>query len=527
MPVSKQLVNEKPAPMDKKKPKLLKSTAIVSSMTLLSRLMGFVRDVVLAQVFGAGPEFDAFIIALKLPNFMRRLFGEGAFSQAFVPVMSDLKANQPHADVQQFVNRIAGTLGLIVTLFVLFAEITTPLIVMLFAPGFDSHGLRFTLATHMLHITFPYLLLIVLTAFAGAILNTCQHFTIPALTPVLLNIALVFAAWLWAPHAAVPITVLAWGLLLGGIAQLSIQIPALLRYRLLPRPQLGFRDPEVRRVMKLMVPALFGVSIAQISILIDNFFASFLPAGSISWLYYSDRLTYLPLGVIGVALATVVLPNLSRAHANQDHARYSRTLDWALRLELLIGIPAAVALFILAGPLLATLIHRGAFNAFDVQMTTLSLRAFSVGLPAFMLIKVLASAFYSRKDIATPVKIAAIAVVINIVLNFILMHPLHHAGLALSSAIAATVNASLLIVVLLKRRIFQASSGWLRFFIRLVIANTLMAALLIWLAGPLSHWLAWDLLTRVRHLILLITAGITGYVSMLLLMGWRLRMVRL
>lgn len=527
MPGSEQVVNDKPAPMDKKSPKLLKSTVVVSGMTLISRLMGFVRDVVLAQVFGAGPAFDAFIIALKLPNFMRRLFGEGAFSQAFVPVMSELKANQPHADVQQFVNHVAGTLGLIVTLVVLFAELLTPLVVMVFAPGFETHGLRFQLATHMLHITFPYLLLIVLTAFSGAILNTCNHFTIPAFTPVLLNIALVLAAWLWAPHAHTPIFVLAWGLLIGGLAQLLIQVPALLRYKLLPRPSLGFHDPQVRRVMRLMVPALFGVSIAQISLLIDNFFASFLPEGSISWLYYSDRLTYLPLGVIGVALATVVLPNLSRSHSSNNQAQYSKTLDWALRLELLVGVPAAIALFILAGPLLATLIHRGAFNVFDVKMTMLSLRAFSTGLPAFMLIKVLASAFYSRKDIRTPVKIAALAVVINVVLNLILIHPLKHAGLALSSALAASVNAGFLISLLLKREIFMPGKGWTWFLMRLIVANGVMGFVIWWFAGPLSQWLLWGLLMKAEHLGFVIVAGIGSYLLMLVLMGWRVRELKL
>jgi putative peptidoglycan lipid II flippase len=527
MPASEQIVNDKPPVADKKKPRLLKSTVVVSLMTLLSRLLGFVRDVILAQVFGAGPAFDAFIIALKLPNFMRRLFGEGAFSQAFVPVMSDIKANRSHAEVQQFVNHVAGSLGLIVTLLVVLAEMATPLIVRFFAPGFDPHGLRSQLAVHMLHVTFPYLLLIVLVAFSGAILNTCNHFAIPAFTPVLLNVSLISVAVWWAPHTQTPIYVLAWGVLFGGLAQLLIQLPALWRYGFIPRPKWGFHDPQVRRVMKLMVPALFGVSIAQISLLIDNFFASFLPSGSISWLYYSDRLTYLPLGVIGVALATVVLPNLSRSYATKDYARYSNTLNWALRLELLVGVPAAVALFVLAGPILATLIHRGAFNVFDVKMTVLSLRAFAIGLPAFMLIKVLASAFYSRKNIKTPVKIAAFAVVVNVILNLILIHGLRHAGLALSSALSASVNALLLVGLLLKHKIFNAGSGWWWFMGRLVLANIVMAVVLVVLSGPLQHWLDWGLLQRIEHLVLVIGAGIVSYFAALILMGWRLHECRL
>ena len=526
MPVSEQVVNGKPPAIEKKRPRLLRSTSIVAGMTLLSRIMGFVRDVILAQIFGAGPAFDAFIIALKLPNFMRRLFGEGAFAQAFVPVMSELRQQHPHEDVQQFVNRIAGTLGFVVMLVVALAEIATPLVVMVFAPGFAHDGLRAQLAIHMLHITFPYLLLIVMAAFSGAVLNTCNHFSIPAFTPVLLNVALISVAWWWAPHVTTPIYVLAWGLLIGGVAQLLIQIPALWAKGLMPKPTLGFKDPQVRRVMRLMVPALFGVSVAQISLLIDNFFASFLPEGSISWLYYSDRLTYLPLGVIGVALATVVLPNLSRHHADNNHQQYSSTLSWALRLELLVGVPAAVALFILAGPILATLIHHGAFNSHDVVMTSESLKAFALGLPAFMLIKILASAFYSRKDIRTPVKIAVFAVVFNVVFNLLLIGPLRHAGLALSTTLAASINATFLITLLLRRKIFDPGGQWLGYFSRLIIANSVMGVLIWWMAGSLQQWLRWSLWLRIEHLLMVIIAGIFCYAMVLIASGFKVKSLR-
>lgn len=526
MPVSEQVVNQKEPVIEKKRGRLLRSTSVVGGMTLLSRIMGFVRDIVLAQIFGAGAAFDAFIIALKLPNFMRRLFGEGAFSQAFVPVMSEIKQQRPHAEVQHFLNRVLGTLGLVVTLLVVLAEIFTPFLVKVFAPGFETGSLRATLTTHMLHITFPYLLLIVLVAFSGAVLNTCNHFAIPAFTPVLLNVALVLVAYFWAPYASTPIYVLAWGLLIGGIAQLAIQIPPLFAKNLLPRPQLGFRDPDVRRVMGLMVPALFGVSVAQISLLIDNFFASFLQAGSITWLYYSDRLTYLPLGVIGVALATVVLPHLSRHHADNKADRYSATLAWALRLELLTGIPAAIALFLLSGPLLATLIHHGAFNTHDVLMTMQSLQAFSVGLPAFMLIKVLASAFYSRKDVRTPVKIAAISVVFNVIFNLSLIHYLHHAGLALSTSLAATINAFCLIWILLKRKIFETGTGWTIYLLRVLIANIAMGGLILWLSGPLQQWFDWSLSERILHLIIVIVAAMLSYSAILWCTGFKLKELR-
>ena len=519
MPVSEQVVNEKQPGAEKKQPKLLRSTSVVAGMTLVSRILGFVRDVILAQIFGAGAEMSSFIIALKLPNFMRRLFGEGAFAQAFVPVLSDLKTDRPHEEVKDFVNRVAGTLGLTVMIVVALAEMATPWIVSVFAPGFEHGGLRYQLTTHMLHITFPYLVLIVLTAFCGAVLNSYQHFSIPAFTPVILNVALITVAWFWAPHATTPIYVLAWGMLIGGFVQLAIQIPPLLRKKLLPRPRLGFKDPHVRHVMGLMVPALFGVSVAQVSLLIDNIFASYLPDGSISWLYYSDRLTYLPLGVIGVALATVILPSLSRHHASNDHQQYSKTLAWALRLELLAGIPAAIALFILAGPILATLIYHGAFNAYDVVMTTKSLKAFALGLPAFMLIKILASAFYSRKNIRTPVKIAALAVVVNIGFNFALIHPLHHTGLALSTTIAATLNVGLLLIFLLKRRIFDAGKGWSLYFVRLAVANVVMAVVIWRLAGSLQRWLDWGVLQRIEHLAWVIVAGLVSYLITLLITG--------
>ncbi len=504
--------------------RLFKSTSIVAGMTLLSRLLGFVRDVVMAEIFGAGAEFDAYVIAFKLPNFLRRLFAEGAFSQAFVPILSELRAKRPEEEVREFVNRIAGTLGLIVLLVVVLAEIIAPLIIMVFAPGFFlKDPMRYQLATHMLRITFPYLLLITLTAFCGAILNTFNRFAIPAFTPVLLNISLILVAWLWAPHATQPIYVLAWGVLIGGLAQLLLQLPSLRRLNLLPIPKPGLRDQTVRRVMKLMVPALFGVSVAQISLLIDNFFASFLPAGSISWLYYSDRLTYLPLGVIGVALATVVMPQLSRQHANDSTEQFSATLDWALRIVLIIGTPAAIGLLMLAGPLLATLFYHGEFNVTDVIMTRKSLMAFSIGLPGFMLIKVLASAFYSRQNIRTPVKVAAVAVGANIILNLILIGPLAHAGLALATSLASLLDAIVLWRLLLTQKIYVPKPHWRVLMLRIVVANVVMAILLWQLAGPLNRWLIWTIGQRSWHLAGIIVLAVIVYVVVLMLSGLRFR----
>jgi len=503
--------------------KLFKSTSLVSLMTLLSRVMGFVRDVVYAQIFGAGAEFDAFVIALKIPNFLRRLFAEGAFSQAFVPILTEVKVKHSHESALQFVGRVAGVLGLVVMVFVALAEVLAPVLIRVFAPGFAVGSARYDMATHMLRITFPYLWLITMVAFAGAILNTCRRFGVFAFAPVLLNVVLIALAWWWAPHTAHPIYTLSWGVVIGGVVQLAMMIPFLIRENLLPRPRWGFADPTVRRVMKLMIPALFGVSVAQLSLLIDNVFASFLPPGSISWLYYSDRLTYLPLGVIGVALATVIMPTLARHHQQKDDKTYSRTIDWALQLLLFIGVPSAVGLLVLAGPILATLIQHGAFNADDVVQTQKSLMAFSVGLPAFMLVKNLASAFYSRQNIKTPVKVAAVAMAVNLVFNLILIWPLRHAGLALSTSIAAWFNAGFLYYFLRRRGIYQPQIQWVGPIAKLLLANLVMGLLLLGLAGPIAQWVQWSVGTRIWHLLVMILAGVGSYLIILGLLGVRLR----
>lgn len=506
---------------EKPKHRIVRSTGIVAFMTMISRVLGFIRDVVLASIFGAGPMFDAFVVAFKLPNFMRRLFAEGAFSQAFVPVLSEYRVQRAHQEVREFMNHIAGALGFVLLLVVIVAELIAPAIILIFAPGFADDPVRYHYATHMLHITFPYLLLIAMTAFSGAALNTYHRFALAAFTPTLLNVVLIFVAWFWAPHTSYPIYTLAWGVLIGGFVQLFVQYPFLQSIDLLGMPKLVWRDSGVRRVLKLMIPALFGVSVAQLSLLVDNFFASFLQAGSISWLYYSDRLIYLPQGVIGVALATVVLPSLSRHHATGDNEGYSKTLDWALRISLLVSFPAAIGLMILAGPILSTLIHHGAFNDFDVVMTVKSLRAFSIGLPAFMVVKILASGFYSRQNIKTPVKIAAFSMLVNVAFNVLLVAPMAHAGLALSTSIASIFNGLYLFRILQKSKLFTLNPGWLGLWVRLLFANALMAGLLYWMAGDLQQWLTWGVLTRVWHLVFVIAAGITSYFACLWILGLR------
>lgn len=500
---------------------ILRSTSVVAFMTLISRVLGFVRDILFAILFGAGPAFDAFVVAFKLPNFFRRLFAEGAFSQAFVPVLASYQTTHSLREVKNFLDHIAGSLALALLMLVVVTEIFAPVFVMIFAPGFLHDPMRYDAAVHMVHIIFPYLFLISMTAFAGAILNCYQRFALAAFAPSLLNLVLIAVAWWWAPHTASPIYTLAWGVLLGGIVQLLAQYPVLSTIDAMPIPRLSWHDEGVRRVLKLMVPALFGVSVAQLSLLIDNFFASYLPAGSISWLYYSDRLIYFPQGIIGVALATVVLPSLSRHHAVKDGENYSRTLDWALRSCLLVGVPAALGLVFLAGPILSTLIHHGKFGDHDVIMTARSLQAFAFGLPAFMLIKILASGFYSQHNIKTPVKVAAFALAFNILGNLVLIQPLAHAGLALSTSIASSVNAFALFYLLKRQGRYCPDHRWRGFFIRLIISNSFLGLGLLYLAGPLSEWLSWSLWIKIGHLLFIILATLSIYVASWWVMGSR------
>lgn len=516
-------MSDSPA-VEKKERSLLRSSGVVGIMTMLSRVLGLLRDVVFASYFGASGSADAFFVAFKIPNFLRRLFAEGAFSQAFVPVLSEYRTQRSHADVQQLVNRVAGSLGSILILITVVAVVAAPVLTAIFAPGFYMAGSeKYALATDMLRITFPYLLLISLTAFAGAILNSYEQFAIPAFTPVLLNVCLIGAAVFMSPLFEQPIMALAWGVMIAGGVQLLFQLPFLLRLKLLPIPVLGFQDEGVKRIMKLMLPALFGVSVVQLNLLLDTVLASFLQTGSVSWLYFSDRLAELPLGVFGIAIATVILPSLSRKHAEQSSEHFAHTLDWAVRMVLLIGVPAAVALFLLAEPMLATLFHYGALSDNDVYMAAMSLRAYSCGLLAFMLIKVLATGYFSRQDTKTPVKIGIQAAVANMVLNLLLIGPFAHVGLAAATAASAFMNAGLLLYGLLKLGVFRWQPGWGMMLVRIVLANLAMAALLLWMTADTVQWLGWGLAERATQMAILVVAGAGIYLLVLVLFGLRPR----
>jgi len=498
---------------------LFKSTSLVSAMTFLSRILGMVRDIIAAQIFGATAAVDAFYVAFKIPNFMRNLFAEGSFSQAFVPVLSDYRATKTKSEVRTFISHMSATLGLSLLIITILGVVGSHGLVSLFAPGLDPY--RFHLASDMLRITFPYLMLISLTAFSGAILNSYGSFGVPSFTPALLNICLIATAFGVTHYFAVPVEAQAWGVLLAGFVQLFFLFPYLKRLGFLTWPRLNWQDEGVQRVLKLMIPALFGASVGQISLLLNTIFASFLPVGSVSWLYYSDRLAYFPLGVFGVALATVVLPHLSRQHTAKSPERFASILDWGLRCNLLVGIPASVTMFILSGPLIVTLFYSKKFGIHDVLMTQRSVIAYSVGLQAFMLAKVLSSAFYARQDIRTPVKIAIASLIANMILNAALIWPLAHAGLALASSLASWINVILLAYFLHRRGIYQFQTGWVKFTLQLLAANATLAALLWWGAYNVTTWIQWRWYQRFAHVFILGIGAILVYLGTLWLSGLR------
>ncbi len=503
------------------------SGLIVSAMTMLSRVMGLARDVTIAVLLGAGTGADAFFVAFKVPNFLRRLFAEGAFNQAFVPVLSEYSTTRTREDVRELLNAVSGSLAATLALITALAMLAAPWLAWLFAPGFGRDPEKLALTADMLQLTFPYLLLISLTAFSGSILNTWNRFAVPAFTPVLLNLSLIGAAVLLVPLMDTPAMALAWGVMIAGAAQLAFQVPFLIRLGLLPKPWPNFAHEGVRRILKLMAPALFGVSVAQINLLLDTVLASFLAAGSVSWLYYSDRLVELPLGVFGVAIGTVILPALSKRHASQSREHFSAMLDWAIRMVLLLGLPAALALAVLAEPLLITLFHYGAMTDHDIQMAAMSLRAYSFGLLAFMLIKVLAPGFFARQDTKTPVKVGIVAMLANMVFNLMLIWPLAHAGLALATALSAFMNAGMLGYLLRRQGILVFQPGWQRFALQLLGGSAVMSLGLYWLTPEWHAWLEFSLVQRVAWMSLLVGLGASVYFAWLAVFGLRLKQLKM
>ncbi|MDA3807167.1 MAG: murein biosynthesis integral membrane protein MurJ [Thiomicrorhabdus sp.] len=498
--------------------RIIKATATVGGMTMISRILGFVRDMIIARYFGATAGADAFLVAFKIPNFFRRLFAEGAFAQAFVPILSEVKEKRGKAAVKHLIDALSFRLGGILLLVTATGVFGSSVWMMVFAPGFMDEPEKFNLAADMLSITFPYLLLISLVAFSSAIMNTYNQFAVPAFTPVFLNLVLIsFAVWV-SPLLDVPVMALAWGVLVAGVVQLLFHLPFLYRLGLLPHPTRQ-ADPGVSDVKRLMIPALFGVSVAQINLLVDTVLASFLITGSVSWLYYSDRLMEFPLGVFGVALATVVLPGLSKKAANENWEGFQKDIDSALRLVLIIGVPATLGLLLLAEPLIITLFFYGEFTALDARMSSASLMAYSFGLLGFILVKILAPAFYARKDMKTPVKVAIIALTTNMVMNLILIGPFAHVGLAAATSISAFINAGLLYWYLTKQDVFRPLAGWGKLSIQVLLANVVLVAAILLINPDLTHWLSFTGWERMAWLLGLVLSVIVIYFATLMLVG--------
>ncbi|MCE9788941.1 murein biosynthesis integral membrane protein MurJ [Shewanella chilikensis] len=513
--------------------KLVRSGAIVSVMTLISRVLGLIRDVVVANLMGAGSSADVFFFANKIPNFLRRLFAEGAFAQAFVPVLTQYQEKESSEEVRLLLSKVAGTLGLLVTIVTLIGVLASPILTALFGAGWfmawvndEPDGAKFELASLMLKITFPYLWFITFTALAGSILNTRGRFAVSAFTPVFLNVAIIAAALWLSPTLDKPEIGLAWGVFFGGTIQFLFQIPFLLQEKALVKPSWGWNHPGVVKIRTLMIPALFGVSVSQINLLLDTFIASFLVTGSISWLYYSDRLLEFPLGLFGIAIATVILPALSKKHVNAEGEGFGRTMDWGIRAILLLGLPAMMGLIVLAQPMLMVLFMRGAFSISDVEMASYSLVAYGTGLLSFMLIKVLAPGYYARQDTKTPVRYGIIAMVSNMGFNIIFAVPFGYVGLAIATSLSALLNASLLYRGLHLAGVYRVSKQTIIFFIKVLLATAAMVCLLIYFSPEQAQWLGWSFIERVAHLFSLILGGALGYFMALVLLGirpWRLK----
>ncbi|EOW0802620.1 murein biosynthesis integral membrane protein MurJ [Vibrio parahaemolyticus] len=510
--------------------RLLKSGMIVSAMTLISRVLGLVRDVVVANLMGAGASADVFFFANKIPNFLRRLFAEGAFSQAFVPVLTEKHAQGDMDKTRELIARAAGTLGVIVSIVTVLGVLGSGVVTALFGFGWFldwMHGgpaaEKFELASLMLKITFPYLWFITFVALSGAILNTLGKFAVSSFTPVFLNVMIILAAWFISPQMSQPEIGLAIGVFLGGLVQFLFQIPFLIKAGVMVKPKWGWRDPGVVKIRTLMIPALFGVSVSQINLLFDTFIASFLQTGSISWLYYSDRLLEFPLGLFGIAIATVILPALSRKHVDSQSEGFAHTMDWGVRMVTLLGIPAMLGLMALAKPMLMVLFMRGEFSPQDVHQASLSLLAYASGLLNFMLIKVLAPGYYSRQDTKTPVKYGIIAMVTNMVFNAIFAYFYGYVGLAIATALSAFVNMALLYRGLHIAGVYQITKRTVFFIIRLVIAGAAMVAAILWQLEDMSVWLEWSFAHRSGMLGMLIGLGAAVYLVVLFLTGVRLK----
>ena len=502
---------------------IFKTLANVGGMTTISRVLGFLRDSIIASIFGAGMSTDAFFVAFKIPNLLRRISAEGAFTQAFIPVLSEYKSKKSKKDVDLLINKVATLLGVILVIVTLIGVFGAPWLIYLSAPGFIQDPDKFDLTVTLLRITFPYIFFISLVSMAGGILNTYGKYSIPAFTPVLLNVSFIVAALFFSNTFSEPVIVLAWAVFIGGVLQLVFQLPFLYQIDCIPKIDFDFKEPGLRRMMRLMIPAIIGVSATQISLLINTIFASFLSTGSVSWLYYADRLMEFPAGVLGVALSTVLLPTLSKSFSENNHSSYSRLVNWGLKLAILLGAPAAIALGLLAIPIITTLFFYGAFSQHDVLMTQYAVIAYSIGLIGLILVKVLAPAFYAQQNIRTPVRIAIFTLFCTQFMNLIFIGYFKHAGLALSIGLGACINAGLLFYFLKKDGNFKLDVGWLSFLVRVIVAIIVMALFLFYARGTMDEWVAFYLGSKAIRLLFLVTVGSILYFTALLLLGINLK----
>ena len=512
---------------------IFKSTSVVGITTLISRITGLLRDMVYSQAFGAGAMMDAFLVAYKIPNFLRRLFAEGSFSQSFVPVISEYKVTRSQSEVRELIAGVSGTLGVALFVVTVIGVIAAPLIILMFAAGFTKEPGKFELTVAMLRWTFPYLLFISLTALFSGVLNSYQKFAIPAFTQVVMNLVMVLFALAIAPHTANPGITLAIGVFVSGILQVLFQLPAVHSLGLLAWPRWRPAASGVVQIGKLMLPGIVGSSMAQVSLLLDVTIASFLVTGSITWLYYADRLMEFALGVFSIALATVILPSLSAFHASKSTERFSATLDWALRLVVVLVVPATVALLVFAGPLTVTIFGYGKFDQRALEMTTYGLMAYSWGLLGFSLVKVLAPGYFARQDTRTPVRAGLIALAVNMAMNIGIVlpakwlgFPYPHVLLATSTCMSAAVNTVLLWRGLHRQGVYQALPGWPAMLLRVGVASAVMAALLWWWGHDLQGWLDLRALSRALRLGLCVAGGGAAYFAVLYLSGMRPSQIR-
>jgi putative peptidoglycan lipid II flippase len=499
---------------------LIKTISKISSMTIISRILGFIRDTIIARIFGAGMESDAFFVAFKIPNLLRRISAEGAFTQAFIPVLAVYKESRSPIELQSFINKISTLLALFLVFITVLGVLGAPWIIYLTAPGFVSDPEKYNLTVELLKITFPYIFFISLVSMAGGILNTFGKFIVPAFTPVLLNLSFIIGALFFADYFSQPSYVLAWSFFVGGVLQLIFQIPFLKQIGCIPKFDFDLKDKGVWRVLKLMGPSILGVSVAQISLLINTIFASFLAIGSVSWLYYADRLLEFPAGILGVALSTMLLPSLSKSLSKKNQTEYSDLINWALKFGILLAAPAAVGLAMLGMQIITTLFFYGAFTENDILMTETALIAYSIGLVALILIKILAPAFYARQNIKTPVKIAILTLFCTQLMNLLFIGYLKHAGLALAISLAACINAGLLFYFLRKEKIFVLDEGWSIFILKIIVALSLMIISLFFLRGTFNDWINYSSIERIVNLLFIIILSGLIYLTSLKFLGF-------